>query len=694
MTQIPKQAEIVSDGQTKLLYTVLPGEVYYTRDSSNPSYAVITIGASNTSEEDIIIAGMQVNLPVSNNVSEANALTSDPSSIVPVSQQPLTWDFQRFDDGIYRAEPVISGMAIPARSSLTFQLQNVMINEAAGTAIITIMENDGDGNFPEMQAQIVKKSSLLNITSFTAVPDHITSGASCKLAWTTQAAARVTLSPGDFPDITPNDSVDVNPLRTALYTLTAFGEGPNISKQITVFINSPEIADFQASASTVDAGDKITLSWNVKYADTISINPGNYNDLPAEGQIENVEIITETSFILTAGNLGNEFSNKTVSVAINPVVINSFTATPGYGARLGEPVLFAWDVSSAVSASVQYGTITGIAKDKLATGTFDITPNTGTAYSLIASNSLGTAMQSLMLFPMPLGWQQFSSSAPFYFPELPMVLNFKTEMWVMASNFMNTVYRSVDGSNWIPAGGAVPWATRSYAAGVVYKDKMWLMGGQGTNGSYLNDVWSSADGVSWNQETAGASWQGRKSFGCFTLPGIDKIFIVAGINSGGTSLTDVWSSPDGKTWTQETAQAFQNGRYAFATVTYNNAVWILAGIVNGSPVNEVWKSTDGISWSSQLRPNWAARSYPVAGALANGIYLGSGIDAQNNGIYDMNRMNASGNWSGQRGFKWKDIRNTSGVEYQDALWFIAGVQPGGENASQNVWAYTPDLTLS
>lgn len=689
-----KETQELRNDPTKLLYTVLPTDVYYTRSTANPSYAVITIGASNTSQEPVVIMGVQIKLPVSNNVTDQNALTSDPSSIIPVSQQPLEWDFARFDDGLYRATPIEAGTPVAPGESITFLLQDVMINEAAGTAIITITENSGAINTKDFQ--IVKKSSTLNIVTFGAVPDHITSGASAKLSWTTNAAARVTLTPGNWPDIKTNDSVDVNPLRTTFYTLTAYGEGPNVSKQIGVFINSPEVATFTASAATVDARSKISLSWKVNYADTISIEPGGYKNLPAEGRIDNIEIITTTTFIISAANKGNEVSTKTVSVGINPVVINSFTATPAYGARLGEPVRFSWDVRSAISAVVQYGTINSVEQTKLGTGDIDIIPNTGTAYSLIASNSLGTAMRGIVLFPMPLGWQPFSVSAPFYFPEPPLVLNFKTEMWAMASNFMNVVYHSFNGSTWIPCRGSVPWQTRSYAAGIVFNNKMYLMGGRSTSGNYLNDVWSSPDGVAWTQETSAAQWQARGSFGAFTLPGVNKIFIVGGISNSGAALADVWSSPDGKTWTQETAQAFQNGRYAFGIVTYNNAAWILAGIVNNVPTNEVWKSTDGKTWISQTKPSWAARSYPVVGALTNGIYVSGGINAGNTGNYDMNRMNAAGQWTGQRGYTFKDIRNTGGVEYQQALWFIGGAQPGTGDlkSNQNVWAYTPDLTLT
>jgi len=678
---------------TKLNYTVLPGSVYYTRDALNPSRVLLTIGASNTTEEAIAILGFQIKLPVSNKVDDKNALTANPSSIVPISLQPLTWDFQQVDDGLYRATPIDADTTIGPGESLTFQLQNIIVNEADGTVFLPITENSGDGSFPVDNKQVVKIKSKLDVSSFNASPAYVASGAASVLSWTTEAAARVTLIPGDFPDIKPNDQVTVNPGLSTVYTLTAYGEGPNVSKQITVSVNSPEIKSFDVSSGKVDAGSKVKLTWQVNYADKITISPGDHKDLPAQGELE-VLVWNETTFILTAANKGNEYANKTAPVSINPVVINSFTATPGYGARLGEPIALSWDVRSAVTATVQYGTINGIDQSQLSNGALSIIPNSGVAYTLMAQNSLGMAMRSVELLPMPLGWNQFTSSAPFGFPELPVVLNFNTAIWVMASNYMNSVYRSFDGYNWIPVTNSIPWQTRSYAAGIVFKNKMWLMGGQGTDTSYLNDVWSSSDGKTWTQETGQAQWSARRSFGCFVLN--EKMYVVGGINSSNQCLADVWSSTDGKTWTQVTGQAFQNGRCAFAVVTYNSKAWILGGLINGNettgkPVNEVWYSSDGASWINQSNIRWAPRYYPVAGTLSNGIYMGSGLGADKKGLYDMNRMGSDSKWTTQRGFQWKDILNTAGVEYQDALWFLGGAQLNSVAANQNVWAYTPSI---
>jgi len=381
-------------------------------------------------------------------------------------------------------------------------------------------------------------------------------------------------------------------------------------------------------------------------------------------------------------------------VAINPVVIESFTANPDYGARLGQPIVLSWDVKSAVSISVEYSTIVGVPPDKLKQGTLTVIPNTGVAYSLIAQNSLGMAMRSRQLLPMPVGWYKFTSGAPFKFSEPPLVLKYDNKIWGMASGLMNSVYQSFDGVNWIPVTNSVPWQVRSYSAGVVYNDRMWLMGGRVNGNTCVNDVWSSRDGITWTPETSAAQWSPRRSFGCFVLPGIAKIFIAGGFDNAGNCLNDVWSSVNGKDWVPETDHAFSEGRGAFGLAVFNGAAWVVAGLTggqegNGTPTNDVWYSANGSQWSILAkRPNWGERYYPCTAGLTSGLYMCGGIDAAGKGLSDLNKMSVDKSWSAQPGAPWGDIKVSSGAEYQDSLWSVGGgLQTGKPNAG--IWAYSP-----
>ena len=87
---------------------------------------------------------------------------------------------------------------------------------------------------------------------------------------------------------------------------------------------------------------------------------------------------------------------------------------------------------------------------------------------------------------------------------------------------------------------------------------MWILGGTenyyfGDNTSLKNDVWSSADGKTWECVTPHAGWSPRGYLQAVVHEG--KIWVMGGGNyvPRYQALNDVWSSPDGVHWTQETS---------------------------------------------------------------------------------------------------------------------------------------------
>src|SRR5687768_15304510 len=73
-------------------------------------------------------------------------------------------------------------------------------------------------------------------------------------------------------------------------------------------------------------------------------------------------------------------------------------------------------------------------------------------------------------------------------------------------------YSFGNGITWTQATEWAAFSGRRSHTGVVFNDKMWVIGGFepgiGTN-FYKNDVWSSPDGVNWTQETGAAAFPGR-----------------------------------------------------------------------------------------------------------------------------------------------------------------------------------------
>ena len=79
-----------------------------------------------------------------------------------------------------------------------------------------------------------------------------------------------------------------------------------------------------------------------------------------------------------------------------------------------------------------------------------------------------------------------------------------------------------------------------------------------------------------------------------------------------SSSPDVWSSPDGLTWTEETMDAgFRAGE--FSAIVFNNLMWVFGGWIyqNGFVYkNEVWSSADGMTWTYRGNAQWTGREDP------------------------------------------------------------------------------------
>ena len=75
-----------------------------------------------------------------------------------------------------------------------------------------------------------------------------------------------------------------------------------------------------------------------------------------------------------------------------------------------------------------------------------------------------------------------------------------TYLHVGQRDFFNDVW-SFDGSTWtqVLADGAAPWLGRQYHSTFAYAGELWVASGYGSDGVNHNDLWHSADGVTWHE---------------------------------------------------------------------------------------------------------------------------------------------------------------------------------------------------
>jgi hypothetical protein len=132
----------------------------------------------------------------------------------------------------------------------------------------------------------------------------------------------------------------------------------------------------------------------------------------------------------------------------------------------------------------------------------------------------------------------------------------------------------------------------------VLHGRMWLLGG-GTYDTpsapqrrFYNDVWSSADGISWTQPVASAPWEPRQYHDVAVFDG--RLWVMEGYAPSPTSdaqgnRNDVWHSADGVEWHELSGTPWAP-RHAASLFVYQNALWVVAGN-NMTP--DVWKLTPG-----------------------------------------------------------------------------------------------------
>ena len=129
-------------------------------------------------------------------------------------------------------------------------------------------------------------------------------------------------------------------------------------------------------------------------------------------------------------------------------------------------------------------------------------------------------------------WKKITMTAEFAPRDGAGALSYKGKMWLIGGwnpigkhrKFFpricnNEVWSSPDGTKWTLVkensfkdrkfDPKADWEGRHTAGYAVFRDRMWIIGGDANQGNYQNDVWSSQDGKSWKLVNADVPWGPR-----------------------------------------------------------------------------------------------------------------------------------------------------------------------------------------
>lgn len=258
------------------------------------------------------------------------------------------------------------------------------------------------------------------------------------------------------------------------------------------------------------------------------------------------------------------------------------------------------------------------------------------------------------------------------------------------------VWRATEGESWTLVNPQAPWEGRHTAGYAVYRNKMWILGGDPLQGHYQSDVWASAGGVHWERIATTVPWAPRTLQHTAVFRG--RIWVL-----GGQTLpqfapaeerfyNDVWSTEDGVRWTRVTKHAPWSPRGMIGgTAVLHDRLWLLGGGTYDTPrqpkrrfYNDVWSTADGVRWKRHLEhAPWSPRQYHDVAAFDNRLWVLEGYHQDGGNRCDVWYSADGVHWRELQGTPWTPRHAASVFVTKDALWVVAG-----NNMTPDVWKLT------
>ena len=213
-----------------------------------------------------------------------------------------------------------------------------------------------------------------------------------------------------------------------------------------------------------------------------------------------------------------------------------------------------------------------------------------------------------------------------------------------------------NGEDWITLRADVPFSERAFFGEVVHNGRIYILGGWAYNWRRSPEIWSSADGLTWQLEATNPGFGPDGIGGLVVLSHNGSIYVIGGDegDSGGYQ-NDVWSSADGKEWRLVTDNAGFAERAYFSGVVHNGTMFVFGGYDatedhSSSIYNDVWASTDGANWVKLSSP-FGSDACCRAAVSYDGKIVVMGGDYENTGRH------SSAVWSSADGINWELVSN-------------------------------------
>ena len=226
--------------------------------------------------------------------------------------------------------------------------------------------------------------------TFSANPETILSGEFATLHWETTDANFVSID-NDIGEVDISGSIEVFPVETTPYTLTAMGPGGTTTATVTVAVNYPPTVSISSGATSILAGESTTLSWTSSNADSCVIEPG-IGTVDPEGSVP-VSPTETTTYTITATGAGRT-AVATVDIIVNELTTPIITLDEEIiTIAKGQSATLSWTSVGGTSAHMDNGVGT-VSTD----GIITVTPDHTTIYTLTVFGTAGTVSTRIYVY--------------------------------------------------------------------------------------------------------------------------------------------------------------------------------------------------------------------------------------------------------------------------------------------------------
>lgn len=199
----------------------------------------------------------------------------------------------------------------------------------------------------------------------------------------------------------------------------------------------------------------------------------------------------------------------------------------------------------------------------------------------------------------------------------------------IGGNYLNftvstVIRRTRDGQKWETLSEKSNLPDRIFHGVVVFKNKLWLMGGYDGK-RYYNDVWNSADGIRWSRVAEKTGWSERTAQ---VIVFKDRLWLIGGGVIDGDKIVnpnsgnEIWSSADGVNWTKSDVRGID--KLGGTPVVFDDQLWLVgANRDDGNFGNAVLTSADGANWRALSAP-WSPRGAPVLWVSGDKLFMTGG----------------------------------------------------------------------